>query len=242
MKTMSRFFCLAAGLAIIALAGGCASNPPAAGASTAETPPKFSHPREITNPYLPLGGLHQDILESKSLRIERTVKPDLHKSFIIGGQTVDALVVEDREFEGGRLKEVALDYIAQDDAGTVYYLGEDVDQYNKDGKVASHPGAWLYGTETSKLGVLMPAHPAVGNKFKSEDVPKITWELDEVLSLSETVTVPAGTYSNCLKIREKLSDGATEYKYYASGVGCVMEVEAEGAVTLRSHQTLQAGR
>ena len=230
---------LAAGM----IAGaGCASKPSAADNVAAQAPPRFSHPREVTNPYLPLAGLHQDILESISLRIERTVKPDLHKSFVIGGQTVDALVVEDREFEGGRLKEVALDYVAQDDQGCVYYLGEDVDEYNKDGKVTSHPGVWSYGKHTTKLGILMPAHPAVGDKFKPEDVPRITWEEDEVVSLSETVTVPAGTYSNCLKIREKLSDGKTEYKYYAPGIGCVMEVEEEGAVTLRSHQTRLAGR
>jgi hypothetical protein len=46
---------------------------------------KFSHPRDITNPYLPLTSLKQDILEgkegSKELRIERTIKPELRKTF-----------------------------------------------------------------------------------------------------------------------------------------------------------------
>src|SRR5882757_5220276 len=41
---------------------------------------KFSHPRDITNPYLPLGSLKQDILEGKEggkhVRIERTAKPE----------------------------------------------------------------------------------------------------------------------------------------------------------------------
>jgi hypothetical protein len=82
---------------------------------------------------------------------------------------------------------------------------------------------------------MMPAHPKVGDIFKSEDVPKITWERDEVLSVSETVTVPAGTYRNCLKIKEILSDGDTEYKYYAPGIGCVRELPMDGDVPLRSH-------
>ena len=84
--------------------------------------------------------------------------------------------MEDREYAGGKLAEVTLDYFAQADDGTVYYLGEDVDEY-KDGKVVGHSGAWLLGKDTQKPGVLMPAHPEIGDKFKSEDVPKITCEL-----------------------------------------------------------------
>jgi hypothetical protein len=199
---------------------------------------KFSHPREITNPYLPLSSLDQDVLEgregSKELRIERTIKPDIHKTFKVGKQTVEVLVMEDREFESGKLSEVTLDYFAQADDGTVYYLGEDVDEY-KDGKVAGHSGAWLYGKQTKVPGVIMPPNPRMGDKFRSEDVPKITTEDNEVVSLSEAVTVPAGTYENCLKVKEVLSDGATEYKYYAKGVGCVRELPEDGDVPLKSH-------
>jgi hypothetical protein len=201
---------------------------------------KFSQPRDITNPYLPLASLKQDVLEgkegNKKIRIERTVKPDLHKSFKIGKQTVEALAVEDREFENGELAEVAMDYFAQADDGTVLYLGEDVDEY-KNGKVVGHGGAWMLGKDTKTPGVLMPGQPKVGQKFKSEDVNKEIHEEDEVISVSETVTVPAGTYQNCLKVKEKLADGEIEYKYFASGVGCVREVPAGGDVMLKSHTT-----
>src|ERR1035441_4124907 len=68
---------------------------------------KFSHPREITNPSLPLTALKQDILEGKEggkeLRIERTMKPEVRKTFKVGKQRIDALVMEDREFENGQL-------------------------------------------------------------------------------------------------------------------------------------------
>jgi hypothetical protein len=205
--------------------------------------PRFSHPRKITNPFLPLSSLKQDVLEGKegkkSLRIERTAKPDVKKTFKLGDQTIAAFAVEDREFEDGALAEVTLDYFAQADDGTVYYLGEDVDEY-RNGKVSGHSGAWLLGKDTQHPGVLMPAQPKIGDKFKSEDVPKITWEQDEVISLSETVTVPAGTYKNCLKIKEVLSDGAVEYKFYAAGVGCVKEMPEEGDVRLISHATTPA--
>jgi len=233
MKSQISFLALIAA-GTLALAGCAGMN----SAGTAQAPlPKFSHPSEITNPYLPLASLKQDILKNGTERVERTAKPEIHKTFQVGGQTVEALTVEDREFNaGGGLTEATLDYFAQDDDGNVYYLGEDVDEY-KSGQVVGHSGAWLFGTDTQRLGLLMPAHPKVGDKFKSEDVPKITWEQDEVISLSETVTVPAGTFQNCVRVKEIASDGDTEYKLYAPGVGCVEEIEGKAGLLLKSHDT-----
>jgi len=223
-------------LAVIgaAMLTGCSHVRPG---KTMATPasPKFSHPRDITNRYLPLASLKQDVLENKDGRVERTMKPDVVKTFQVGGQSVDALTVEDLEYDGdGNLKEATLDYFAQDDAGNVYYLGEDVDEY-KNGQVSGHSGAWLYGKDTQILGLIMPADPKVGMKFKSEDAPPITWEEDEIVSRSETAKVPAGTYAKCLKIKEKASDGDTEYKLYAPGVGVVEEDEGKDPMMLKSH-------
>ena len=204
---------------------------------------KFSHPRDITNPYLPLTTLKQDILEGteggKKVHIERTVMPDKHKTFTIGKQTIEALVVEDRELEDGALAEAVADYFAQDDAGTVYYLGEDVDEY-QNGKVTGHEGSWLLGKETKKPGVILPGNPKIGDKFKTEDVSKDINESDEVVSISEDVIVPAGTYQNCVKVTEHLADGTTEYKYYAKGVGAVREVPSVGDVRLISRTVRSA--
>lgn len=201
---------------------------------------KFSHPRAITNRYLPLASLKQDVLEGTEdgakIRVERTAFPDTHKTFTIAGQTVEALAVEDREFKGGPLEEVTLDYFAQDDEGNVYYLGEDVDEY-ENGKVTSHEGGWLLGRDTQTPGIIIPGHPKIGDQFKSEDVSKEISEADEVVSVSETVTVGAGTFTNCIKTRESPSDGTTEYKYYAPGVGVVREVPANGDEQLMSHAT-----
>lgn len=203
---------------------------------------KFTRPLEITHPFLPLATLKQDILEGteggKKVRVERTRMPQT-KTIQFNGKPVEALVFEDRVFENGKLAEVALDYYAQADDGTVCYLGEDVDEY-KDGKVIGHEGTWLLGKDTQIPGVIMPARPKVGDKFKVEDVSKEIHEDDEVLSVSETVTVPAGTYKNCLKIKEVLADGKIEFKYFARGVGCVKEVPADGELLLKSHETTKA--
>jgi hypothetical protein len=208
---------------------------------------KFSHPLEINNPYLPLAALKQDILEGsedgKKVRIERTAMPDMHRTFRINGRNVESLVVEDREWEDGQLAEVALDYFAQADDGTVCYLGEDVDEY-QDGKLKDHEGSWALGRDTDVPGIIIPANPKVGRKFKSEDVSKDIMEDDEVLSISEAVAVPAGSYKDCVKVKEGLSDGTVEHKYYAKGVGVVREQPAVGDVLLKSHTAIgsQAAR
>lgn len=199
---------------------------------------KFSHPRNITNPYFPLSSLKQDVLEGtedgKKMRVERTALPDKHRTFKIAGQEVEAFVVEDRSFKDGKLEEVALDYFVQDDAGTVYYLGEEVDNY-EDGKLKDHEGSWMLGRDSEVPGVIFPGKPKVGDKFMPEDVSDEIREKDEILSVTETVVTPSGTYKDCIKIQETLADGEVEYKYYAPGVGVVREVPADGEVLLVSH-------
>ena len=199
--------------------------------------PVFSHPTAITHSYLPLGSLNQDILEGteggKPSRVVRTRLPGT-KTFKFNGKPVETIIVADSAFEDGELIEVALDYFAQSDAGDVYYFGEDVDNY-EDGRVADHEGAWLYGVNTNKLGILLPAAPKVGQRFRSEDVSRTIREDDEVVSVSETVTVPAGTFQNCAKVKETLSDGDIEFKLYCPGAGVVQELPEDGRVDLKSH-------
>jgi len=205
---------------------------------------KFSHPRDIDNNYLPLAKLKQDLIEGsedgKKTRVERTLKPEVHKIFKVAGQKVDSLCMEDRIFVSGVLAEVALDYFAQDDAGTVYYLGEDVDEFDEHGKLAQHnppDDAWLTGKDTPVPGVIIPAHPKVGDKFKSEDVSDKVDETDEVVAVDEITTVPAGKFEHCVKIAEQIPGEGLEYKFYAPGVGVVRETPATGDELLISHTT-----
>ena len=206
--------------------------------SAPENLPQFSHSTVITNPYLPLSSLHQDIIEGKeeghAIRVERTKKAGT-KTFAVWGQNVAAMIVEDREYRDKKLFEVTLDYFAQDDNGVVYYMGEDVNNY-RNGKVVGHEGAWLSGAGGILPGVLVPAHPKIGDRFKSENVPPVTLEADEVVSLTAAVKTPAGSYKNCLKIKETTPEGEVEYKYYAPKVGVVMEAPKNGDLRLKSHR------
>jgi hypothetical protein len=82
----------------------------------------------------------------------------------------------------------------------------------------------------------MPAQHGVGDRFQPENAPGIARENAEVVSVSETGTVPAGTYTNVLKVKEAHPEGEIEYKYYAPGVGVVKERPEDGEVNLISHR------
>ena len=166
---------------------------------------QFSNPRQIDNPYLPLTKFSRCELrgqeEGTRARVVRRLL-DRTKPFEFGGRTVRAIVIEDRAFEDGELVERTLDYFAQADDGTVYYVGEDVDNY-RNGKVVNHEGSWMYGRDTSKLGVAMPAGPQVGDRWRFEDVPGITVESDRVVSKLASLRVGGKTYTDVIRVRER---------------------------------------
>ncbi len=135
-------------------------------------------------------------------------------------------VVEERETEGGQLAEVSRNYVAIDNAnGDVYYFGEDVDTY-KNGKVTGHEGAWLSGVNGATFGLLIPGAPKAGDRYYQESAPKVAMDRAEVVSATEEVKVPVGTFKNCLHTKESSAlESGTEDKYYAPGVGLIKDAE-----------------
>jgi hypothetical protein len=135
-------------------------------------------------------------------------------------------VVEERETEGGQLAEVSRNYFALDAAtGDVYYFGEDVDEY-KNGKVTGHEGAWLSGVNGAKFGLIVPGAPKAGDRYYQESAPKVAMDRAEVVSATEEIKVPAGTFKNCLHTKESSAlESGTEDKYYAPGVGIIKDAE-----------------
>lgn len=137
-------------------------------------------------------------------------------------------VVEERETEGGELAEVSRNYFAIDrTTGDVYYFGEEVDEY-KDGRVTGHGGAWLAGVGGNRFGLIVPGAPRVGDRYYQEIAPKVAMDRAEVVSVTETVTVPAGTFRNCLHTRESSAiESGSESKWFAPGIGLIKDAEFE---------------
>ena len=196
---------------------------------------EFSDPTDIDNRYYPLTEFDRCVLRGREdgarVRVVRTPL-DRTKRFEHNGQPVRAAVILDREFEDGELVERTYDYFAQDDRGTVWYLGEDVDEI-EDGKVVGHGGAWLYGRDTDRMGVGMPAHPRVGSRWRHEDVPGGPIENDKVVAILDKATVRGKTYHDVLKVRElNPPDDEPEFKLYAPRVGNIQERPPDGRLGL----------
>jgi len=143
-------------------------------------------------------------------------------------KTVDGVktrVVEERETEGGKLVEVSRNYFAIDKSSDdIYYFGEDVDMYDADGNLTGHGGSWLSGVNDAKFGLAMPGKPKAGSRYYQEMAPEVAMDRAEVVSVGETVKVPAGTFKNCLKTRESSSvESGFEHKLYAAGIGLLKD-------------------
>ena len=145
---------------------------------------------------------------------------------------VQARVVHARTWEDGVLVEDTRDFYAQDNAGNVWYMGEDTKAFERDdeGNIISTDttGSWRAGVHDAKPGFVMPADRPIGFNYFQEFAPADD-ALDQATILADnlTVTVPAGTFTNVLKTQEEteLEPGVLEFKYYAPGVGLVLTEE-----------------
>jgi hypothetical protein len=138
---------------------------------------------------------------------------------------VKTRIVEERETKNGRLEEVSRNYFAFDEAtGDIYYFGEDVDMYDANGNVKNHEGSWLSGINGARFGLVMPGKPKVGARYMQEMAPKVAMDRAEVVSLTETVKVPAGAFTDCLKTKESSAlESGVEAKLYAPGIGLLKD-------------------
>ena len=172
------------------------------------------------NQYFILEPGYQLTLEDKAGgRLVITVLKDTKK---IGN--VDTRVVEENETKNGKTVEISRNFFAFcRQTSSVYYFGEEVDIY-KDGKIANHEGAWIAGGK-NKAGIFSPGLVLLGARFYTEIAPGVAMDRMEVVSMSETKTTPAGTFSNCLKIEETTDLDAKdkEFKFFAPGIGIIQD-------------------
>jgi hypothetical protein len=187
----------------------------------------------IDNPYWPLArGSHwvysEDDGEGNVNRVEVTVLDETRE--IVG---IQATVVHDVVSLDGEILEDTFDWYAQDTFGNVWYMGEDTKEL-ENGKVTSTEGSWQAGVDGAQAGVIMPAEPQVGMAYRQEWYTGHAEDTAEVVSLDESVTVPAGTYTNLLKTREHtaLEPDVVEEKLYAKGVGEVAANQTAGGTSI----------
>ena len=172
------------------------------------------------NPYFILEPGYVLTLEDGKTRLVITVLDETRRI-----DNVETRVVEERETVNSELVEISRNFFALSTrTNAVFYFGEDVDMF-KNGKVVSHEGAWRAGENGARFGLAIPGLPLLAAKYYQEIAPGVAMDRAEIVGLDETVKTPAGEFSGVLKVAETtpLEPGVRELKYYARGVGLVMD-------------------
>jgi len=202
-------------------AGGAAVN-----ANETRIAPPFSASNftaGVANPYFPLTpGLFLIYRQDTPDGVEIDTVEVTHDTKGILGVTTT--VVHDRVYLNGALSEDTFDWYAADNDGNVWYFGEDTRTV---GPPVSTTGSWEAGQAGALPGLIMLAHPMVGDVYQQENAPGVVADEARVKGLDETITVPYGTFTGCIKTQEwtPIEPGSRAFKYYASGVGTVLEAE-----------------
>jgi hypothetical protein len=185
--------------------------------------PGFS--THIDNPYWPMRPGTRWVYREGTQRVVVRVT---HRTKVVAAG-IRGRVVRDTVTDGGMLVEDTSDWYAQDTKGNVWYLGEDTTEYDN-GKPVSKAGSWEAGVDGAQAGIVVLAHPRVGRRYREEHYPGHAEDGAKVLSRDEQVEVPYGHFTNVLMTKNfnPLEPKVLEYKFYARGIGPVLEIGVSG--------------
>jgi hypothetical protein len=183
----------------------------------------------VTNPFMPFVPgtkyTYQVQTDEGNEVTEITVTSDTLK--IIGVKCI--VVIDVLKNDKGDVLENTIDWYAQDTDGNVWYFGEDTKEY-VNGKVSSTAGTWKAGINGAQPGIVMPGKPLLGIPYRQEYLFNEAEDMGKIISISETLTVPYGTFNNCIMTEEwsPLEPDVVEHKYYASGIGNIKTIMIKG--------------
>jgi hypothetical protein len=237
-RRRGRIVALAAAGAL-SLSACTGSFPTATAAATPSALPQGNEPArldpddftvDITNQYWPMKPGQRSVsretdIEGNTLRGETTVLDRTEKIDGIRARVVHDVVTD----VDGNLVEDTTDWFAQDKDGNLWYLGEQTAEY-ENGKVISTKGSWRTGKNGAQAGILLPADPSPGVKYREEFRSGEAEDQAIVLSTSEQAQTPTGIYKNALLTRNTtpLEPDLVELKWYARGVGLVLTLTPSG--------------
>ena len=229
--------------ALLACGGDSSSNTPAAADVTQPKLDRSAYTATATatdrNRFFPLKPGYQSVRLGKVNRGSRrlahrrvTTVTDVFK--VVDG--VRAVALLDQDFDGGQIAEQALDFLAVDKRGVVWYLGSYTEAY-EGGRFVNANDGWLAGVKGAKPGIYMPAHPKPGGApYVQEDQPGSDPTIAKVVKAGQRTCVPFKCFKNTLVVEE---DG--ENKYFAAGVGGIKtepkgggEQETEELINVRT--------
>lgn len=208
--------------------GGSASIDASASQSLTEEFPygSFDDPTTIDNQWLPLAPGTQWVWDGETLadgeavphRIVLTIT-DMTK--VIDG--VQSVVAHDQDYSDGELVEAEIIFLAQDNEGNVWHMGQYPEEYEA-GEFVDAP-TWLAGAQGALAGYWMTADPRLGYPSYSQGWgPEVAWtDRAQAVQVGVEDCIELGCYQNVLVIEEWTLDNpdARQLKYYAPGVGVI---------------------
>jgi len=215
---------------VISLAAGCSKDDP-----VDTTPPDslpdvnsatFSNSTTITNPYYGPNAGQTYVYEvgevgkapEEEIRITRK-----NETKVVMG--IECIIHRDVVYLNGIVIEDTDDWLAQDDDGNLWYLGEFVINNKDNGSFSDNDGSWEAGVDGALPGYWFPANPVVGQLYHQEWYAGEAEDYAQVVATNETVIIGLGTYNNCIKTKDvnPMEPDEYEFKYYAPGVGQIKE-------------------
>lgn len=221
------------------LTSACAGGPPTvppSGVDELTIPTPSPHPDDfvdgVDNPWLPLlpgTTWTYRVTGDDGARTEVVTVTD--RTRVVEGVTTTGVhdVVTDAR---ARVVEDTVDWYAQDRDGNVWNFGEDTVAHHGAGPDTT--GSWQAGVDGAEAGLAMPARPRLGDGYVQESSPGVAEDRAEVLALDQRREVPFGTYDDLLltEVTTPLDPGLVERRYYARGVGLVLEATATGGAQI----------
>jgi hypothetical protein len=141
---------------------------------------------------------------------------------------ITATVVRDTETRDGAVVEATYDWYAQDRDGNVWYLGEDTKAV-KNGQL-SPAGSWEAGVNGALPGIVMKADPRPGDAYRQEFYRGQAEDMGKVVRIGASETVPFRSLDGLLVTQDwtPLEPKVVEEKFYAKGIGLVLETTVRG--------------
>ncbi len=186
----------------------------------------FTHPTVIDNAWYPIkpgmryvwDGYAVDEEGDEEAHSVAFIVTDLVKE-IAGVKTV---VCWDRDFVDKELEESEILFLAQDNDGAVWLLGEYPEEYDNGTFVKQ--ASWIHGRKDAHAGILMVKEPKLGMTYSEGWAPSVHYT-DQALvyQVGQKVKTPAGNFADVVVIDEsdRENEGAHHLKYYARGTGVV---------------------
>ena len=184
-------------LIIAGIVGGCGGDVPRkkAGPTVARPPAASDFVDVVDNPWMPWKpGTRWRFVGQTADGTEVTLVTVSDSTKVVDG--VRTTVVHDVVRLDGRLLEDTYDWYAQDATGNVWYFGEATKEY--DGDRVDSSGSWEAGVDGARAGIVMKAHPRVGDAYRQEYYPGEAEDEARVVATDATATVPYGDLGGLL--------------------------------------------